>query len=107
MKKRFTKVRLGEGLEEGRTDWKRVQTLSDDDIARAVDEDPDTFELNSDWLDTAVIVRPARPKEKISARFDKDVLDWFKSQGEGYQSRMNAVLRAYYEAQTRRNPSAR
>ena len=40
------------------------------------------------------------PKTKplISIRLDSDVLEWFKSQGAGYQTRMNAVLRMYMEA---------
>ncbi|MGA2994585.1 BrnA antitoxin family protein [Bradyrhizobium sp.] len=37
---------------------------------------------------------PAR-KKAISIRVDEDVLDYFKSQGDGYQRRMNAVLRSY------------
>ncbi len=38
------------------------------------------------------------PKEAISLRLDHDVLDWFKTQGPGYQTRMNTVLRAYMDA---------
>ncbi len=38
------------------------------------------------------------PKASISLRVDADVLDWFRSTGSGYQSRMNAVLRAFKEA---------
>lgn len=38
------------------------------------------------------------PKEAISLRLDHDVLNWFKTQGPGYQTRMNTVLRAYMEA---------
>jgi len=38
-----------------------------------------------------------RPKSAISLRLDPDVLDWFRTQGPGYQTRMNAVLRAYME----------
>ena len=34
----------------------------------------------------------------MSIRLDADVLAWMKSQGRGYQTRINAVLRAYYEA---------
>jgi uncharacterized protein (DUF4415 family) len=41
---------------------------------------------------------PVVAKSSISLRVDSDVLDWFKSQGEGYQTRMNAVLRAYRDA---------
>lgn len=37
-------------------------------------------------------------KEAISLRLDHDVLDWFKTQGPGYQTRMNSVLRAYMDA---------
>jgi uncharacterized protein (DUF4415 family) len=37
-------------------------------------------------------------KSLLSLRVDSDVIDWFKSQGAGYQSRMNALLRAYMEA---------
>jgi len=43
-------------------------------------------------------LRPARPKASISLRLDVDVLNWFKSQGRGYQTRMNAVLRAFKDA---------
>jgi uncharacterized protein (DUF4415 family) len=38
------------------------------------------------------------PKTPVNAKFDADVVDWFKSQGRGYQTRMNAVLRRYMEA---------
>ncbi len=42
---------------------------------------------------------PAAPrKAAISLRLDEDVLGWFKAQGPGYQTRINAVLRAYKEA---------
>lgn len=38
------------------------------------------------------------PKESISLRVDADVLEWFRASGSGYQSRMNAVLRAFKDA---------
>ena len=40
-------------------------------------------------------------KTGITAKFDADMFDWFKAQGRGYQARMNAVLRSYYEAARR------
>lgn len=43
-------------------------------------------------------LKPVPPKEAISLRVDSDVLDWFKSQGLGYQTRMNLVLKAYRDA---------
>lgn len=48
------------------------------------------------------IARRALPeaprKEAISLRLDADVLDWFRARGPGYQTRINAVLRAYKDA---------
>jgi uncharacterized protein (DUF4415 family) len=38
----------------------------------------------------------------VNAKFDRDVVDWFKRQGRGYQTRMNAVLRKYMEAQSKK-----
>ena len=46
-------------------------------------------------------LQPVSAKAAISLRVDKEVLDWFKSQGPGYQTRMNAVLRAFRDASTR------
>jgi uncharacterized protein (DUF4415 family) len=43
-------------------------------------------------------LRPVPAKASIALRVDADVLEWFKSQGPGYQTRMNAVLRAFKEA---------
>ncbi len=43
-------------------------------------------------------LRLPKTKPLISIRLDSDILEWFKSQGAGYQTRMNAVLRMYMEA---------
>ncbi len=102
MRKRLTRVRLGEGLDQSRTDWKRVHALTDEDIAAAIRDDPDTFEIEPEWFEHALMLRPARPKERITVRLDADMLDWFRIQGKGYQTRMNAVLRAYYESRKKK-----
>ena len=97
MRRRITRVRLGERLDQGRTDWKRVDALSDADVATAIAEDPDALEVRPEWLENAMLLRPGRRKRQITVRLDAEVIDWFKSQGKGYQTRMNAVLRAYFE----------
>ena len=102
MRKRFTRVRLGEGLEKDRTDWKRIHALTDAEIAAAIRDDPDTFEPEPEWFESALILRPALPKDRVTIRLDADMLSWFKTQGKGYQTRMNGVLRAYYEAQKKK-----
>ena len=42
--------------------------------------------------------KPLAAKASISLRVDQDVLEWFKSQGSGYQTRINTVLRAFRDA---------
>jgi uncharacterized protein (DUF4415 family) len=59
-------------------------------------------DLPADFWNSATLVQPV-PKEPISLRVDADVLDWFKKQGPRYQSRMNAVLRAYMSAVGKRS----
>ena len=54
-------------------------------------------ELGSEFWSKAALVLP-EPKTAISIRVDGDVLEWFKSQGRGYQSLMNAVLKSYVDA---------
>jgi uncharacterized protein (DUF4415 family) len=43
-------------------------------------------------------LKPVSRKALLSLRIDVDVIEWFRAQGTGYQSRMNALLRAYMEA---------
>ena len=80
---------------KGKTDWARVDALTDEDIAKAVANDPDAVPIDLDWSDAVLVIPPK--KKAISIRVDEDVLDYFKSQGDGYQRRINAVLRSYME----------
>jgi uncharacterized protein (DUF4415 family) len=75
------------------TDWERVDALSDEEI-----DTSDIPPLDEDFFLNAELLMP-EPKQVITMRVDKDVLDWFKAQGRGYQTRMNAVLRMYMERQ--------
>ncbi|GJL64256.1 MAG: hypothetical protein NPIRA04_29100 [Nitrospirales bacterium] len=54
--------------------------------------------LPEDFWKHAKVVYPDGPKEATTIPFDADMLAWFKAQGQGYQTQMNAVLRSYYEA---------
>jgi uncharacterized protein (DUF4415 family) len=74
-----------------RTDWKRVDSLRDEDIDYS-----ETPELGADFFARAIIW--PGPKKQITLRVDPDVLLFFRKQGKGYQSTMNAVLRKYVEA---------
>ena len=59
---------------------------------------PEAESLGEDFWSRARIVMPAS-KTSVHLRLDKDVVDWFKANGKGHLTRMNAVLRAYVEAQ--------
>jgi uncharacterized protein (DUF4415 family) len=78
-----------------------VRALTDEEIDAAIASDPDAAPpLDAEWFRRARIVLP-EPKVPISIRLDRDVLEWFKSKGPRYQSRINAVLRAFMEARRR------
>ena len=84
------------GPRKSHTHPRRVRKMLDTDVrsGHAPQWTPETFAR-------AVARRGLRPvprKTLLSLRIDSDVIDWFKKQGAGYQSRMNALLRAYMEA---------
>lgn len=84
---------------KGKTNWKRLDALSDGAISKAVASDSDAAPIaGADWFRRARIVLP-EPKKAVSIRLDRDVTEWFRRQGRGYQTRINAVLRAYVQAQ--------
>ena len=57
--------------------------------------------LDDSFFERQTVTVPP-PKEQLTVRFDRDIVAWFREQGRGYQTRMNAVLRAYVEAQKNR-----
>jgi uncharacterized protein (DUF4415 family) len=82
----------------GKTDWARVDALSDREIESAVKSDPDAAPmLDKEWFRNAKVVLP-EPKVPISLRMDREVVEWFNARSRRYQSRINAVLKAYVEA---------
>jgi uncharacterized protein (DUF4415 family) len=96
MKKNHIVTRQSGDRRKGKTDWSRVGKLTDRQINAAMANDPDWAELrNVDWSKAELVI-PAK-KKAISIRIDEDVLDYFKGEGEGYQGRMNAVLRSYMQ----------
>jgi uncharacterized protein (DUF4415 family) len=96
-KERITVMTVEEAKRrKGETDYARLDAMTDEDIARAVAEDPDACPLDVDWSKARVVFPPG--KENVTLRVDRDVLAWFRSTGKGFHTRMNAVLRAYMEA---------
>jgi len=79
-----------------RTDWERLKKMRDRDIDHS-----DVAPLDASFFKNATIRLPER-KRPVALRLDPDMLDWFKRQGKGYQTRMIGVLHLYMEARTSR-----
>ena len=87
-------------LKGSQTDWARVRAMKNEDIV--IDKDAPAW--TPEMFARAVLRKGLKPiprKTLVSLRIDEDVLEWFRGQGAGYQSRMNALLRAYMEAHKR------
>ena len=79
------------------SDWDRAAGMTDKEIEAADAQDPEVADIDDAWMDKAEVVRS--PKRTVYAVFDAYVIDYFKNSGRGYQGRMNAVLKAYVDAQ--------
>ena len=86
---------------KSQTDWKRVDALSDSAIDLS-----ETPELRPERFARAVVrrgLKPALRKVQLTLRVDRDMVKWYRKQGPGYQTRINALLRAYMEERGRRS----
>lgn len=77
----------------GKTDFKRLRQMRDADIDYS-----DIPKLGKSFWKTAKLTMP-EPKDRLTIRIDHDVVEWLKKKGSGYQTRINAILRSYMEAQ--------
>lgn len=83
---------------KSKTDWDKLHAMPNKGIDYS-----DIPPLDSEFFRKGELRMP-KSKPLISIRIDPDVLEWFKSQGTGYQTRINAVLRMYMEAQRPNKP---
>jgi uncharacterized protein (DUF4415 family) len=79
------------------TDWNKLRRMTPADIRRGILADPNAHPTNEAFWKNARVVMPV-PKEIVTMRLDADLLRWFR-QHPGYQTRINAILRAYMNAQ--------
>ena len=89
MKKRVT-------TKKSATEWKRVDSTKDKDI-----DETDLPEVSPEMFAKGLVrsgLKPSARKQQLTIRVDGDVLEWYKRQGQGYQTKINSLLRAYMEA---------
>ena len=92
MKKRST-------TRKSETDWKRIDAMKDEDIDLS-----ETPEVTPEMFARGVLRRNFQPiprKKQLTLRIDSDVVEWYKKQGRGYQTKINALLRAYMKEHQR------
>jgi len=97
--RRFTadELRAKRARGESRTDHDYLRNLTEEELERSIADDPDWKDIPPDWFEGAEVVTPG-PKKLLSLRLDQEVVEWFKSTGPGYQTRINAALKAYVRA---------
>ena len=79
---------------KGNTDFGRLREMRDEDI-----DDSDIPKLGKSFWKNAKLTMPG-PKDRLTIRVDHDVVEWLKKKGSGYQTRINAILRSYMNAQS-------
>ena len=84
---------------EDRTDRERVKAMTDAEVEAAIASDPDEAGMEVDW--SKAVAHGRERKRMMTIRLDPDVLDFFQGLGRGYQTKINAVLRAYMEHATK------
>jgi uncharacterized protein (DUF4415 family) len=88
MNNKFTSI-------NSQTDWERLDAMTDEEI-----DFSDCPEITREMFAKAVVRRGlpnSQTKTEVTLPIDSDVLEWFKSQGQGYQSQINSLLRSYME----------
>lgn len=83
------------------TDWKRIDAMTDADI-----DFSDNPEVPPEMFARGILRRnlqPIPPKKQLTLRIDSDVVEWYRKQGRGYQTKINALLRAYMKEHQRKS----
>lgn len=93
---RTVRVRLEDLPPMSEERLREIEAIRDEEI-----DFSDIPELDEDWFAKAEWRNFNEPKKQVTVRFDADVIEFFKQGGRGYQTRMNAVLRAYMNAMKR------
>lgn len=91
---------------KSKTDLDRADSISDKELTANALSDPDNPPLDDTFFERAKKMRledfMRSNKEKVCLRLDREVITWFRASGRGYQTKINAALRAFIDAQGHR-----
>lgn len=79
---------------ESRTDWARIDAMTEEELEAAIASDPDWKDVPEDWVKDAIPVRPG-PRVVVELPLDAEVAEFYAAGGELAGARMNAVLRLW------------
>ncbi len=101
---RYTEDELRAKRERGEfqePDWNYINSLTEEELEASIDFDEEgTFDLENAFAGLPF------DRAKLTVYFDHEIIEWFKAQGPGYQTKMNAVLRSYVDEQKRKRQTA-
>ena len=83
--------------EKSRTDFDYLDRVTDEEIDKAIKDDPDTLTLDDCDMAQLHVVYPKK-RVPISLRMESEVLNWYRTHYKHYQTQINAVLKAFKEA---------
>lgn len=87
------KAKIANG--EDKTDWAKAGAVTQEELEASIASDSDEAGMVVDWSSASPMM--PLPKAVLNMRVDQDILNFFKRQGKGYQTKINAVLRSYVE----------
>ena len=97
MKKKYTKRLVSYHHNElpidTKTDWKRVDTFTDEELEKNTKLDKDALYADENFWQVAKLVKPKTSKAKVILNLDADLLHWLKDQDVNYQAHINSLLR--------------
>ena len=94
--KSYTAAELKVMKAKSRTDLSRVDAMTDAALEKIIADDPDENGIGPDWTKAKLIL--PRAKQSVHLRLEEEIIAFFKAQGRGHISRMQAVLKAYADA---------
>ena len=94
--KRYTADEMREKCAESLTDLRAAAAMTDEELEAIIAADEDERDFVPDWTKAELVL----PESKLSVnlRLEREIVEFFKGQGKGHISRMQAVLKAYVDA---------
>jgi uncharacterized protein (DUF4415 family) len=97
---KYSAEKLSVKRARSRSDWAKSAAMTARNVEASIAADPDEAGMVVDWSKASAEM--PQPKVVLNMRVDRDVIDYFRHTGRGYQTRINAVLRAFVKAEQRR-----